>query len=124
VGDGGHSLSGGQRQRIGLARALYGKPSLVVLDEPNANLDAAGEDALLKAVQTLKSLLTTVVIITHKINILAGADKILIMNDGAVQGFGTRDAILQRLMGPRVVPSASSQTDSASAAPQSMTRAE
>ncbi len=109
VGDGGEALSGGQRQRIGLARALYGKPSLVVLDEPNANLDAAGEDALLKAVQTLKSLQTTVVIITHKINILAGADKILIMNDGAVQAFGTRDAILQRLMGPRVVPAASLQ---------------
>jgi len=123
VGDGGEALSGGQRQRIGLARALYGRPSLVVLDEPNANLDAAGEDALLKAVQTLKSLQTTVVIITHKINILAGADKILIMNDGAVQAFGTRDAILQRLMGPRVVPAASLQPG---AAPDStaMTRAE
>jgi ATP-binding cassette subfamily C protein len=123
VGDGGEGLSGGQRQRIGLARALYGKPSFVVLDEPNANLDAAGEDALLKAVQTLKSLRTTVVIITHKINILAGADKILIMNDGTVQAFGTRDAILQRLMGPRVVPAASLQPG---VAPDStaMTRAE
>jgi ATP-binding cassette subfamily C protein len=123
VGDGGEALSGGQRQRIGLARALYGKPSLVVLDEPNANLDAAGEDALLKAVQTLKSLQTTVVIITHKINILAGADKILIMNDGAVQAFGTRDAILQRLMGPRVVPAASPQPG-VGHDPTALTRAE
>ena len=123
VGDGGEALSGGQRQRIGLARALYGKPSLVVLDEPNANLDAAGEDALLKAVQTLKSLETTVVIITHKINILAGADKILIMNDGAVQAFGTRDAILQRLMGPRVVPAASPQPG-VGHDPTALTRAE
>jgi ATP-binding cassette subfamily C protein len=124
VGDGGQALSGGQRQRIGLARALYGKPSLVVLDEPNANLDAAGEDALLKAVQTLKSLQTTVVIITHKINILAGADKILIMNDGAVQAFGTRDAILQRLMGPRAVPAASPHPGVAHDATSAMTRAE
>lgn len=124
VGDGGEALSGGQRQRIGLARALYGKPSLVVLDEPNANLDAAGEDALLKAVQTLKSLQTTVVIITHKINILAGADKILIMNDGAVQAFGNRDAILQRLMGPRVVPAASPQPGDGPPDPTALTRAE
>ncbi len=125
VGDGGEALSGGQRQRIGLARALYGKPSLVVLDEPNANLDAAGEDALLNAVQTLKSLQTTVMIITHKINILAAADKIMIMNDGVVQAFGTRDAILQRLMGPRVVPTPSShQAGAGPNAPGAVTRAE
>ncbi|QBR70820.1 type I secretion system permease/ATPase [Beijerinckiaceae bacterium] len=117
IGDGGQALSGGQRQRIGLARALYGKPSLVVLDEPNANLDAAGEDALLRAVQTLKSLQITVVIITHKISILTGADKILVMSDGTVQAYGTRDAILQRLMGPRVVPAASHHPIVASDAP-------
>jgi ATP-binding cassette subfamily C protein len=105
IGDGGQALSGGQRQRIGLARALYGKPSLVVLDEPNANLDSAGEEALLAAVQNLKILKTTVVIVTHKINILAIVDKILIMADGAVQAFGEREAVLQRLMGPRVVAS-------------------
>jgi len=106
IGEGGQALSGGQRQRIGLARALYGKPSLVVLDEPNANLDSAGEEALLAAVQNLRAMKTTVVIVTHKINILAAVDKILIMADGAVQAFGARDAVLQRLTGPRVVAAA------------------
>jgi ATP-binding cassette subfamily C protein len=103
IGEGGQALSGGQRQRIGLARALYGKPSLVVLDEPNANLDAAGEEALLQAIHRLKSLGTTVAIVTHKVNVLAAADKILIMNAGTVQAFGARDEILARLAGPRVV---------------------
>jgi len=106
IGEGGQTLSGGQRQRIGLARALYGKPSLVVLDEPNANLDAAGEEALLQAIQRLKALGTTVVIVTHKVNILAVVDKILIMNSGAVQAFGVRDEILGRLAGPKIVPNA------------------
>ena len=117
IGEGGQALSGGQRQRIGLARALYGKPSLVVLDEPNANLDSAGEEALLVAIQNLKALKTTVVIITHKVNVLAVVDKILIMADGAAQAFGTREAILPRLMGPRVVagaPMSSNPTQSAS----------
>jgi ATP-binding cassette subfamily C protein len=103
IGEGGQALSGGQRQRIGLARALYGQPSFVVLDEPNAHLDAAGEEALLVAVQNLRAMKTTVVIITHKINILTAVDKILVMADGAVQAFGVRDAVLQSLMGPRVV---------------------
>jgi ATP-binding cassette, subfamily C, bacterial len=104
IGEGGQALSGGQRQRIGLARALYGKPNLIVLDEPNANLDSAGEEALLAAAQKLKSMSVTVVIITHKINILAVVDKILIMADGSVQAFGAREVILQRLIGPRIVP--------------------
>jgi len=103
IGEGGQALSGGQRQRIGLARALYGDPSVVILDEPNANLDAAGEEALLVAMQKLKAAKKTVVIISHKINVLASVDKILIMAEGAVQAFGTRDVILARLVGPRVV---------------------
>jgi ATP-binding cassette subfamily C protein len=106
IGEGGQALSGGQRQRIALARALYGQPSLVVLDEPNANLDSAGEDALLQAVKKLKTLHTTVIIISHKINILAAVDKILVMGDGAVQSFGLRDAILQRFSAS-TVPSSS-----------------
>ena len=104
IGEGGQVLSGGQRQRVGLARALYGRPCLVVLDEPNANLDAAGEEALLTAMHKLKTHGTTTVIITHKLNILGAADKILLLNSGMVQGFGPRDEMLGRLMGPKVVP--------------------
>ena len=103
IGEGGQALSGGQRQRIGLARALYGKPAFVVLDEPNSNLDAAGEEALLRAIQKLKEDRVTTVIATHKLNILAATDKMLILNEGTVQAFGPRDLILQRLTGPRIV---------------------
>jgi ATP-binding cassette subfamily C protein len=116
VGEGGQALSGGQRQRIGLARALYGDPSIVVLDEPNANLDAAGEEALLAAIQNLRSSRTTVVIITHKVNVLALVDKILIMSDGAVQAFGTRDTVLPHLLGPRIVAGTNSPAPAAQAA--------
>jgi ATP-binding cassette subfamily C protein len=104
IGDGGQALSGGQRQRIGLARALYGDPVLVVLDEPNASLDAEGEAALVNAVQQLRSNRRTVIIITHKTNILAQVDKLLILAAGEVQGFGKRDEILPRLLAPRAVP--------------------
>ena len=109
IGEGGQALSGGQRQRIGLARALYDNPSLIVLDEPNANLDAAGEEALLAAIQKLKAKHVTVAIITHKINVLAGVDNILLMADGTVQAFGTREVILPRLVGPRAIPSVPQQ---------------
>jgi ATP-binding cassette subfamily C protein len=106
IGDGGQALSGGQRQRIALARALFGDPALVVLDEPNANLDAAGEEALMAAIQQLKAKGTTVIVVTHKVNILACADRILIMNNGMVQSFGPRDEVLGRLVAPRAVANA------------------
>lgn len=109
IGDGGQALSGGQRQRIGLARAVYGMPALIVLDEPNASLDATGEQALMDAVRRLKEAGKTVIIITHKTNSLALCDLVLLMKDGAVQAFGPRDDVLRRLMGPRVVHSAEDQ---------------
>jgi ATP-binding cassette, subfamily C, bacterial len=107
IGDSGQVLSGGQRQRIALARCLYRGPSLIVLDEPNANLDSAGEEALLMAIQRLKAAGTTIVLITHKINILSLVDKIMIMGDGTVQAFGSRDEVLRRLTGPKVVKAGS-----------------
>jgi ATP-binding cassette subfamily C protein EexD len=94
IGDGGVTLSGGQRQRIGLARALYGSPRFVVLDEPNANLDADGEVALNIALAELKTSRTTTVIISHKISLLAMVDKLLVLKDGAQLMYGPRDAVL------------------------------
>jgi ATP-binding cassette, subfamily C, bacterial len=104
IGEGGHALSGGQRQRIGLARALYGKPAYIILDEPNASLDADGEAALLSAIHQLRQDGSTVVLITHKTNILATVDKILVLSHGQVAGFGSRDEILSKLLGPRLAP--------------------
>jgi ATP-binding cassette subfamily C protein len=104
IGEGGHALSGGQRQRVALARALYGKPALVVLDEPNASLDSDGEAALLAAVQELRQEGCTLFLITHKTNILAIVDKIMVLAGGQIQGYGTRDQILSKLLGPRVAP--------------------
>lgn len=103
IGDGGAALSGGQRQRIGLARAIYGLPALIVLDEPNANLDAAGEQTLMNTIRALKAAKRTVVLVTHKTNILTMCDAILMVADGTVQAFGERDEVLARVMGPRVV---------------------
>ena len=123
IGDSGASLSGGQRQRIGLARALYGNPRLIVLDEPNAHLDSAGEEALLSAVPKIKSKGATVILITHKINILAAVDKVLVMGEGLAKVFGPRDAVLQQLMGPRIV-SPDTQATNRSNQPQVITERE
>ena len=97
IGEAGGLLSGGQRQRIGLARAVYGDPVLVVLDEPNANLDDVGEQALVRTVQGLKAAGRTVFLITHRPGVLAVADRILILRDGLVQADGTRDDVLAAL---------------------------
>lgn len=97
IGGHGGVLSGGQRQRIGLARALYGNPAFVVLDEPNSNLDEQGEKALAFALQGLKAKGSTVVIISHKVNIISQVDKILVLADGAATMYGPRDEVLKQL---------------------------
>jgi ATP-binding cassette subfamily C protein EexD len=97
IGITGGNLSGGQRQRIGLARALYGNPVLVVLDEPNSNLDELGEAALEKALIKLKQKQATVVIITHRNNVLDKVDKLLILNDGLLVVYGPKDQVIAHL---------------------------
>lgn len=97
-------FSVGQRQRLGLARALLGDPSLVVLDEPNANLDTEGEAALLDVLGALKARGVTVVIVSHRASVFRHVDKILFVRGGEVQSFGDRDAILGQLMQPAGVP--------------------
>lgn len=97
IGTANVALSGGQRQRIGLARALYGNPKLIVLDEPNSNLDEVGEMALGNALSRLKDLQSTVIIITHRHNILSKVDKLLILNEGTLTAYGDRDKVLAEL---------------------------
>lgn len=106
LGIGGLGLSGGQKQRIGLARALYGQPVLVVLDEPNSNLDEAGEQALVRAIRALKAAGSTVVLVTHRPSILGVVDKLLLLTDGAQKLFGPRDQVLKALLPPTGVPNA------------------
>ena len=105
IGDGGAALSGGQRQRIALARALYGNPFLVVLDEPNSNLDSEGEQALTYAIQGVRARGGIVVVIAHRPSALASVDHVLIMGDGRVQTFGLKEEILSRTLRPAPAPS-------------------
>lgn len=97
VGDAGHKLSGGERQRIGIARALYGEPRFVVLDEPNSNLDAVGEQALQSTILELKKRRVTFVIVSHRPMTLSVVDKILLLRDGIAEAFGPRQEILPRI---------------------------
>jgi ATP-binding cassette subfamily C exporter for protease/lipase len=97
LGDGGGGLSGGQKQRLGLARAMYGDPSVIVLDEPNSNLDDVGEQALQQAVLDLRSRGTTIVLITHRTSAIAVTNKLLLLQNGQVGAFGPTNAVMQAL---------------------------
>lgn len=99
IGDGGASLSGGQRQRVALARAVFRMPALLVLDEPNASLDQMGEAALVEALKALKNAKRTVIYTTHKLNLLAQSDYIMVINQGVISDFGARDVMLAKLTG-------------------------
>lgn len=97
IGDEGAILSGGQRQRVGLARAIYGSPNFVLLDEPNSSLDEAGEQALMQTLLALKVRKCTTIVITHRTSVLPAADKILLLRDGQIAAFGPRDEVLTAL---------------------------
>lgn len=97
IGEGGTMLSGGQKQRIGLARAFFGLPALVVLDEPNASLDLEGMKALLNAIERFRGVGTTIIVITHAPSVLAAVDDIVVMVDGQIQSRGARDEMLMRM---------------------------
>ena len=100
LGDTGHVLSAGQRQRVGLARALLGAPRLIVLDEPNASLDAEGEEALVQALDALKAGGSTIVIVSHKPSVFRSADKMLMLRDGRIEMFGPKDQVMARVVAP------------------------
>lgn len=104
IGGAGGMLSGGQRQRIGLARAVYGNPKLMVLDEPNSNLDDQGEKELVEALRRIKAEGCTIVVITHRTMVLQCVDKILVMKEGAAVSFGPKDQVLASLTAPAAVP--------------------
>ena len=97
VGAAGNALSAGQRQRIALARALYGAPRLVVLDEPNSNLDDQGEFALVNALKQLKQQGTTVIVISHRKSIVAGVDKLMLIRDGALAMYGPKKEVMSKM---------------------------
>lgn len=97
LGDGGAGLSGGQKQRLGLARAMYGDPALLVLDEPNSNLDEVGEHALMTAIQEMRKRGKTVILVTHRPSVIGATNKLLLLRDGMVQMFGPTNDVLGAL---------------------------
>ncbi|MFZ5672381.1 MAG: type I secretion system permease/ATPase [Pseudomonadota bacterium] len=103
IGEGGFLLSAGQRQRLGLARALYRNPFLVVLDEPNSNLDTDGEEALTRAIMDIRARSGIAIVIAHRPNVLAAVDKLLVLAEGRVQAFGPKADVLQQARRPAPV---------------------
>jgi ATP-binding cassette subfamily C protein/ATP-binding cassette subfamily C protein EexD len=103
IGEGGVALSGGMRQRVGLARALYGNPRLLILDEPNSNLDEDGEKALGEALAAMKAAGQTVIVVTHRPQLLAHVDRMLVMSFGTALACGSRDDVIAKMRGQRVV---------------------
>jgi ATP-binding cassette subfamily C protein/ATP-binding cassette subfamily C protein EexD len=102
IGVGGRQISGGQRQRVGLARAIFGSPALIILDEPNSNLDSEGEEALAQAIAELKAQGKAIIVVSHKMSLVALADKTLVLAEGRMRAFGpTRDVLQPK---PAVAP--------------------
>ena len=116
IGDGGAGLSGGQKQRIGLARALYDNPAFLVLDEPNSNLDDVGEVALTQAILKLRQAGKTVILISHRPNIIRVTNKLLMLRDGVVAAFGTTEDVLKSLAQAQQEAQAKAQAQQAAAA--------
>lgn len=106
IGESGAVLSGGQRQRIALARALYGNPRFVILDEPNSNLDGEGENALMRALREMKQDGVTIVVIAHRPALFAQFDRLLVLREGAIEAFGPANEVLLKFAAPRTVGSA------------------
>jgi ABC-type protease/lipase transport system fused ATPase/permease subunit len=98
LGEGGSVLSAGQRQRIALARALYGDPFLLVLDEPNSNLDSDGEIALIKAIEGVKARRGVVIVIAHRPTVLSVADMVAVIGNGQLTAIGPRDEVLRKVL--------------------------
>ncbi|CAN7519526.1 type I secretion system permease/ATPase [Bosea sp. LjRoot90] len=114
IGEAGMTLSGGQRQRIGLARALYGEPFLVVLDEPNSNLDRDGDEALTQAIRKTRERGGIVIVVTHRQTAIAGVDHVAMMADGRIQAVGPKEEILQKVLKQRGLPNVQRQPMTAS----------
>jgi PrtD family type I secretion system ABC transporter len=104
IGEGGGSLSAGQRQRLALARALYGGPSVVVLDEPNSNLDADGDEALTQAIRRLQARRCTIVVIAHRPSAISAVDSLLFLEGGRVRAFGPKEDVLRQVLKPQTAP--------------------
>jgi len=120
IGSDGVNLSGGQRQRIGLARALYGSPRLIILDEPNSNLDETGEQALANAIRHMKATGSTIFVITHRTTILSQLDRLLVMSAGGITMYGPREQVMAELNAQHLAAQQKAAQVASGAAPTSV----